>query len=448
MAAAGRLADLYGRRRLFLLGAAVFGLGSVACAAAPNEELLIAARALQGAGGALLIPLGYANATADIPDARHGWAIGIVSTGATVFLALGPLLGGSIVVLIGWRWIFLVNVPVIAAILTIGIRFFPETRGGAKEPLDVKGLGLLVGGLVSVVLALLNMQDWGLTAPVTLALLAAGAGMLTGFVAVERRASHPLIALKLLEIPAVTGSLFALFAIQFAILGLTVYLTLYLQLALGYSPAAAGALTLPTVIVAPFLAVSVGRMTDVMGARALTAGSMLLAAIALAIVGVLCDQLEVLVLLPAFLAFGVARPVATVAGASATVGATPIEARGLASGLVTQSRQIGAVLGVAVLGLVLTGLEISRRDQLLRGVDANFGQHRREALDGILADSSQALIHLRQLTIARRQQVHEAAATAFVAGFRVAMLLTAGLAALAALVSWVLLRPRFTRRRE
>ena len=448
MAAAGRLADLYGRRRLFLIGAAVFGVGSVACAAAPNEELLIAARALQGAGGALLIPLGYANATADIPDERHGWAIGVVSTGATVFLALGPLLGGSIVVLVGWRWIFLINVPVIAAILTVGVRSLPETRSAVPEPLDVRGLVLLVGGLVSVVLALLNMQDWGVTAPATLALLAGGVALLTGFVAVERGAAHPLIALNLVRIPAVTGSLFALFAIQFAILGLTVYLTLYLQLVLGYSPAAAGALVLPTVVIAPFVAVSVGRMTDRIGTRGLTASSMLLAALSLAAIGVLCDQLNVVVLLPAFLAFGIARPIATVAGSSATVGATPIEIRGLASGLVTQSRQLGAVMGVAVLGLVLTTLELSRRDQLLRGVDAGFGQHRRTTLDGILAGSASAQMHLHALTPAKQHQVHHAAATAFVAGFRVAMLLTAAIAAAAALVSWLLLRPTGRQRRR
>jgi predicted MFS family arabinose efflux permease len=312
----------------------------------------------------------------------------------------------------------------------------------------VTGLALLVGGLVSVVLALLNMQDWGLTAPVTLALLGIGAALLTGFVVVERHTRRPLIALNLLGIPAVTGSPFALFAIQFSILGLTVYLTLYLQLALGYSPAAAGALVLPTVIIAAFLAISIGRMTDTIGARALTAGSMLLAAVSLATIAVQCDQLEVLVLLPAFLAFGVARPIATVAGTLATVGATPIEVRGLASGLVTQSRQIGAVLGVAILGLALTGLEISKRDELLRGVDASFGQHRREALDGILAGSSSAQTDLKQLTPAKRHQVRQAAATAFVAGFRVAMLLTAGLAAAAAVLSWLLLKPTVPRRRE
>jgi hypothetical protein len=111
-------------------------------------------------------------------------------------------------------------------------------------------------------------------------------------------------------------------------------------------------------------------------------------------------------------------------------------------------RQIGAVLGVAVLGLALTGLEMSKRDQLLRGVDANFGQHRREALDGILAGSSSAETHLKQLSPTKRQEVHKAAASAFVAGFRVAMLLTAGLAAAAAVLSWVLLRPAVARRRE
>jgi EmrB/QacA subfamily drug resistance transporter len=280
MAAAGRLADLYGRRRLFLIGAGLFGAGSIACASAPNEEILIAARALQGSGAALLMPLGLAHATAALPEERRGWALGIVSMGGTVFLALGPLIGGGVVELAGWRWIFLINLPAIAAIIALTLRWFPEMKAPVPEPLDARGLALLVGGLVLVVLALLNMQDWGPSAPVTLALLIGGVVLLAGFWAVERRAPHPLISLQMLRVPAVSGSLCALFAIQFAILGLTVYLTLYLQLGLGYSPAVAGALTLPTVALAPVLSTSIGRMTDRVGTRALTAGSMLLAAFA------------------------------------------------------------------------------------------------------------------------------------------------------------------------
>src|SRR5438270_2463813 len=215
MAAAGRLADLYGRRRLFVIGAGLFGAGSIACAAAPKEELLIAARALQGSGGALLVPLGLANATAALPEARRGWVVGIVSTGAAVFLALGPVIGGGLVELAGWRWIFLVNLPAIAMILAIGLRWLPETRASEREPLDVPGLALLVGGLVALILVLLNLHDWGPAAPGSLAVLCGGVTLLSAFVVVEHKVAHPLIDLGMLRIPAVSGSLCALFAMQF-----------------------------------------------------------------------------------------------------------------------------------------------------------------------------------------------------------------------------------------
>ena len=442
MAAAGRLADLYGRRRLFVVGAGLFGLGSIAAAVSPSEELLIAARLIQGSGGALMVPLGYANATAAVSEDRRGWAIGIVSTGATVFLALGPLIGGGLTVAVGWRWIFLVNLPVIVAIIAIAWRWFPETKSSRKEPLDLKGLGLLVGGLVCLVLPLLNMQDWGPGAAGTISLLCVGVVLLIAFVAVERNTPQPLINLRLLRIPAVAGCLCALFAIQFAILGLTVYLTLYLQHVLGYSPAVAGALTLPTVAAAPLIAGSVGRVSDRTGPRLLTWSSLLLATLGLAAISLLAGRREILLLLPAFLAFGIARPIATVAATSGTVGAIPRDARGLSSALVTEARQLGAVLGVAVLGLVLTGFEIARRNQLLKGVDARFGHLTREALDGIIAGSGTANDFLHRLTPAAEHAAHRAAATAFTSGFRAAMLLTAALSGAAAAASWVLMRKR------
>ena len=128
--------------------------------------------------------------------------------------------------------------PTIAAIIAVALRSFPEARASVREPLDVPGLLLLVGGLLALVLSLLNMHDWGLTAPATIALLCASVTLLSGFgfAFAEHHTAHPLIDLRLLRIRAVAGSLCALFAIQFAIVGLTVYLTLYLQLALGYSP--------------------------------------------------------------------------------------------------------------------------------------------------------------------------------------------------------------------
>jgi hypothetical protein len=145
-------------------------------------------------------------------------------------------------------------------------------------------------------------------------------------------------------------------------------------------------------------------------------------------------------LLPAFLAFGAARPTATIAATSGTVGGAPREQRGLSSALATESRQIGAVLGVAVLGLVLTTLEIARRNDLLRGVDSIFGHQRREALDGILAGSSKAQHLLRALSPAKQHAAREAASTAFISGFRGAMLVTFLLLITAAVLSALLLR--------
>lgn len=441
MAAAGRLADLYGRRRLFRVGAWLFALGSLAAAAAPGIDALIGARVVQGCGAALLMPLGMANATAALPEERRGWTVGIVSTGATIFLALGPLVGGVLVETLGWRWIFLVNLPPLAAIL-VATRWFPEWRAPEREPFDLLGLLLLVSGLIALTLPLLNMQEWGAGSTVVVVLLGGGMLLLTAFVAVERRRPHPLVQLRLLGDPAVSGLLLALLAIQFTILGLSVYLTLYLQHVLGYSPAVAGLLALPTVAAAPLLATPTGRLTDRHGPRWPTAAAMALAAVSLVAIALLARREEVLLLLPAFLAFGIARPVATVAGTSGTVGALPRSQRGLASALATQSRQLGAVLGVALLGLVLTTVELNERDELLRGVDASMTQADRAALDGILAGSDDARQLLAALPPDARAAAQEGASAAFVSGFRAAMLASALLALGGALAATVLRRRR------
>jgi hypothetical protein len=175
---------------------------------------------------------------------------------------------------------------------------------------------------------------------------------------------------------------------------------------------------------------------------------MALAAGALACIALLAARREVALLLPAFLAFGIARPIATVAASAGTVAAISRSARGLSSSLVTQARQLGAVLGVAVLGLVLTGIEIERRNQLLHATNASVSHRRREALDGILAGSSQARELLAALTPAGRHAVSGAASSAFMSGFRAAMLVAALVAAAAALASGLLVRPARVRRRS
>jgi EmrB/QacA subfamily drug resistance transporter len=438
MAAAGRLADVHGRRRTFLVGAGIFAVGSAICAFAPTAGVLIGGRGVQGVGAALVVPLGYANATLVVPEERRGWALGIVSTGATMFLAAGPVLGGLLTQVFGWRSVFAVNLLPILVVVVVAARWMPESHVERREAIDVAGLVLLVCGLAAMTTALLQVQTSGWVVTVVAVIVAVIA--LVGFVVVERRSASPLVDLSLLRIPAVAGSLTGLLAFQFAILGLTVYFTLYLQHVLGFAPAVAGALTLPAVILAPFLAGMVGRATDHRGTRGLTVGALLLASAAVLAIALLSGERIVLLLLVPLLAFGVARPIATIAGTAGAVGAISAQSRGLAAALATQSRQIGAVLGVAALGVVVTAVEHSTRTELLHTVDASFDTADRKALDAMLAGGDNADSLLAALTPAQRTAAVDAAADAYVHGFEVAMIVVSTVLLLAAVAGWWLLR--------
>jgi EmrB/QacA subfamily drug resistance transporter len=355
MAVAGRLADLYGRRRMFLLGVAAFGLASVACAAAPSEGWLIVFRLAQGAGAALTQPLALAHATAIMPPERRGWAIGVLAGFGTTCLMVGPLLGGLLVETVGWRWVFLVNLPVVALALAFGLRFMPESRETEPPPLDLRGLLLLAGSLAALVAALLHLNQWplGLAAGM-LALAILG---LAGFVAVERRSAHPLVPLYLLRRPEVAGSMVALLTIQGAVLGVTVYVVLFLQNGLGLSAIQAGAVLLPAMIWSALLSARVGRVADRRGERALVVVGLIVGAAGLAAIGLLARTEEALLLVPGLLVFGISRPFVFTPAGTGPLKAIPPEQRGLASSLVTEARQVGAVLGVAALGCVGAAFE-------------------------------------------------------------------------------------------
>ena len=284
MAGSGRVADLYGRRRMFLLGVALFGVASVACAAAPSESALIVARFVQGAGAALTQPLALAHATAIMPPERRGWVIGVLAGFGTTFLMIGPLLGGVLVETLGWRWVFLANVPVVLVSLAFAVRFMPESREPAPPPLDLPGLVLLTAGLALLVAGLLHLNQWplGLAAGV----LAASALTLAAFVAVERRTEHALIPVYLLERPEVAGSMVALVAIQGSVLGVTVYVVLFLQNGLGLTAIQAGAVLLPAMIWSALLSARTGRLADRHGERLLVGFGLLVTAAGLAAIGV------------------------------------------------------------------------------------------------------------------------------------------------------------------
>ena len=355
MAGSGRLADLLGRRLLFLVGVIVFGLSSLACAAAPSELALIVARLVQGAGGALTQPLALANATAIMPPERRGWAIGVLASAGSTCLMIGPLLGGLLVETVGWRWVFVINAPVVAVAVWLALRFMPESREPGAPALDLRGLLLLTLGLAGLVAGLLHMQEWPAAVDVVVLMLAVL--ILAAFVAVEWRSEHPLLPLRLLRPPEVASSMVALMTIQGAVLSVTVYVALFLQNGLGLSAIEAGAVLFPAMIWTPLLSTWTGRLADRRGERLPVGIGLLIAACGLAAIGVLATGEEALLLLPGLVAFGITRPFVFTPASTGPLKIIPADERGLASSLVTESRQLGAVLGVAALGAIAAAFE-------------------------------------------------------------------------------------------
>jgi MFS family permease len=355
MSVSGRLADLYGRRRMFLLGLALFGAASALCAAAPSELALIIARLIQGVGAALVQPLALAIATNALPEERQGWAVGFIASVGTTCLTIGPLVGGALVEVGSWRWIFVLNVPIVLFSLIVAARSAGESRDPEAAPIDWVGAGVLFLALSVLVASLLHIVDW--PHALTAGGIVLGVGLLTVFVEMERHRKHPLIPVALLRRSAVEGPLIALLVIQFTVLAVTVYVVLYLQQSLDYSPLAAGLLLLPAVVWSGLLSTVTGRMADTHGARRLICGGLALAAVGLVGIAIAAASDEVWLLLLALLVFGVSRPVVFTPAGAAEIEVIPRRERGLSSSLVTEARQLGAVLGVAVAGAVLTAVE-------------------------------------------------------------------------------------------
>jgi EmrB/QacA subfamily drug resistance transporter len=354
MIIAGRVADHYGRKKTFLAGLVLFGVGSALCAAAPTMELLLAARFVQGMGGAVVAPLALGNTTRAVSDAQRGWAVGVFASGGTTFLVLGPLLAGMLLAVASWRSLFLVNLPVVAFAVVVGWRTVTPSREAVPKPLRWNAVGLLLAGLTAFVVGCVELGTS--PGPVPAALLVGGLALLALFVRHEMHAPAPLIELRLLGDRMLASSLAALFAIQFAVFGVTVPLALYLQHGLGLGPLAAGVVLALAGLGSPLLSVWIGRITDRTGPRRLALPGLALATLALLAVALPAPLGSVAVLLPGLLAFAVARPMVFTPANAGPFIALGSERRAFAASLATEARQLGAVLGVALTGMAMAAV--------------------------------------------------------------------------------------------
>ncbi|MDT7575660.1 MAG: hypothetical protein QOH17_1993 [Pseudonocardiales bacterium] len=351
---AGRLADLWGRRRTFLTGLALFGLASAACAAAPSVGALVAARAVQAVAAALLAPSSLALLLPAFPPERRGFALGTWGAMGGIAAATGPALGGLLVDALGWRAVFLVNLPVVVVTLVAGALVMTESRDRTSRLPDPLGVLLLGAGVALLAWGIVGGEtSW--TAPSTLARLIGGLALLGGFAWRSGRVATPLVEPALFRVRAFRASVVGYLVFSAAFYALLLANVLFLTGVWHYDVLRAGLAVTPGPLMAALASAMGGRLTDRFGARAvLVPGALVFAAgCALFVVGIGAEPSYLLHFLPATLLTGTGVGAVFSGLGVAAVAALPPNRYATGSAVGTCARQIGAVLGISAL---LSGL--------------------------------------------------------------------------------------------
>ena len=349
----GSLGDRFGRRRMFVIGTAWFAVASLLCGIAPNVETLIAARVLQGIGGALLTPGSLAILEASFESDDRARAIGAWSGMSGVAGAIGPFLGGWLIEAASWRLVFLINVPLAALVIFVALRHVPESANpAAARRFDVAGLVTGAGGLAGLTYGFTAWAADGPGSPAVLAALAVGVGGLAAFLVVESRSSEPMLPLELFKIRPFTAANLVTFAVYAALGGVFFLVVLNLQVVAGYSPLAAGTALLPVTALMLVLSARAGALGQRIGARIpMTAGPLVCAVALLLLARVGADANYLTDVLPAAILLGLGLSL-TVAPLTATaLGSVPEANAGIASGVNNAVARAAGLLAVATLPL-------------------------------------------------------------------------------------------------
>jgi EmrB/QacA subfamily drug resistance transporter len=369
----GRVSDLIGRKRLFMIGVAIFSLASLLNGLASSSTMLVAGRGLQGLGAALLSPAALSIITTTFTSQKERTqALGVWSAIAAGGGAVGLLLGGAITQLASWPWIFIVNVPVGAATLALTLRYVPESRISAQHrTFDITGAVSVTAGFVVLVYAIVKAQAFGWGSARTLGLIAAAVALLTVFVIIERRNVAPLIRLSILRVRTLAVADTVLLLVGSGIFGMFFFASLYVQQVLGYSPLKAGLAFLPVTAGIVIGSVTAQQLIKRMGIRNVALAGTMIAAAGLAVLTQLPvhgsyvgDLLSGL--LPMSLGIGLTFVPITLLATGGVAG----DDAGLASGLFNTAQQVGGSLGLAI----LSTLAASQTTHVLHGAASNGAQ--------------------------------------------------------------------------
>ncbi|MEA2469381.1 MAG: hypothetical protein QOE38_379 [Thermoleophilaceae bacterium] len=429
----GSVADIIGRRRVFVIGLILFSAASLACGLSTTPTMLTLARAVQGIGGAMLFATSLALLAAAFQGKERGTAFGI--WGATIggAVAIGPLVGGVLTDSLGWEWIFLVNVPigVVAAFVTVAK--VDESKDPTPAGVDWLGAITFSAALFMFVFALIRGNDEGWGSALIVGLLVASVVALVVFVLIERRRANPMLDLDLLRKPTFAGASIVAFAMSASLFAMFLYIVLYIQNVLGLTPLQAGVRFLPLSLVSFFVAPVAGRLSSRLPARALLGGGLVLVGIGLLLMNGVSDNSHWTTLLPGFIVAGAGVGVVNPNLAQAAIAVVEPRQSGMASGINSTFRQIGIATGIAALGAIF---QSRVQDKVMSGLAGTpLAGKAKDIAHAVTSGGSGNAVGSSPL-------IKHAAKHAFVSGLNELFLIGAGVALVGAVLTVVLVRQR------
>jgi EmrB/QacA subfamily drug resistance transporter len=444
---AGALADRLGRRAVFGVGLSLFVVASLAAGLATDASFLNIARAVQGVGGAAMFAVSLALLAQEFPAGRErGRALGLYGATIGIAVAVGPLIGGAITNALGWRWVFFINAPIGFSAIAVTLAKVRESRDPDATRIDWLGLTTFSGALFMLVLALVRGNDDGWGSPLIVVLFAGAAVLLAVFAAVERRVREPMLPLGLFRGRAFTGVQLGAFAVSASVFALFLYLTLYLQNYLGYSPLQAGLrylpITLATFIVAPVAGSLLGRVQ----ARVLMAAGLLGAGVGLILMSGLSAGSGWTALLPGFLVTGIGVGLLNPVVADVALSVVPTQRSGMASGINDTFRQVGVAVGVAAWGAIFLGRASDKVAAVAAGTPVAGTGRARQLVEA--ASGGQLGTAIRSLPHGVRGLATSATREGFLLGLNEILLIGGAVALVGAALTLLLVREREIERDE
>jgi EmrB/QacA subfamily drug resistance transporter len=433
----GSLSDRFGRRLVFVIGLAVFTAASLVCGLAGTPLMLNSARAIQGIGGALMFATALALLANAFRPNERGTAFGLwgATTGAAV--AVGPLVGGALTEGFGWEYIFFINVPIGIGAIVMTLAKVQESRSPAEGGVDWAGLVTFSGGLVCLVFALIRGNAEGWSSGLIVGLLVAAVVLLVAFVVAEQRARLPMFDLSLLRRPSFDGASIAAFALSAAMFSMFLYLTLYIQNALGYTALEAGLRFLPVTLLSFAVAPVSGKLAERYGVRWFIAGGLAIVGVGLLLMRGVQPGDDWTALLAGFMVAGGGIGLTNPAIATAAIGVVEPQRSGMASGINSTFRQIGIATGTAALGAIFIHLVNSRADTFAAAAQ-QAGARRPAGAEGSFSDFISFGIFRR---VGGGEPVLLAGRDAFLYGLHQILLYGAVVAFVGALLCALLIRP-------